>query len=151
MQGILICNTKNIYNMDIDQEQQVEIENCLKSIRKLKLNGLAELNRKFKEEFNIQEEAFTSPSTAKVEEPKEEASAVNVNLKILTVDGDDIKKAFYVYKTVKTIISKIDPSRPSNLGEIKSAIDQGKLILENIPEKEAKDYKKQLENDEKNP
>src|SRR5437016_2354009 len=84
--------------------------------QKLKLNGLAELNRKFKEEFNIQEEAFTSPTTAKVEEPKEEVSAVNVNLKILTVDSD-FKKAFYVYKTIKAIIEKIEPSRPSNLGE----------------------------------
>ena len=136
--------------MDIDQEQQMEIENCLKSIRKLKLNGLAELNRKFKEEFNIQEEAFTSPTTAKVEELKEEASAVNVNLKILTVDSD-FKKAFYVYKTIKAIIEKIEPSRPSNLGEIKGAIDQGKPILENISNLEAENYKKQLENDEKNP
>ena len=136
--------------MDIDQEQQVEIENCLKSIRKLKLNGLAELNRKFKEEFNIQEETIASPATAKVEEPKEEASTVNVNLKILSVDAD-VKKAFHIYKTVKEIVNKNDPSRQANLGEIKNAIDQGKPILENIPEKEAKEYKKQLENDEKNP
>jgi ribosomal protein L7/L12 len=136
--------------MVIDQEQQVEIENCLKSIRKLKLNGLAELNQKIKEEFNIKEEAFAPAASEKVEESKESASTVNVNLKILEVDKE-VKKAVHVYKTVKEIIKKIDPSKQTNLGQIKEAIDQGKPILENIPKSEADNYKKQLENDEKNP
>lgn len=135
--------------MVIDQEQQIEIENCLKSINKLKLNSLAELVRRIKDENNIKEEAIISPSTAKVEEPKE-TSTVNVNLKILAVDKE-VKKAIHVYKTVKEIINKNDPGKQANLGEIKNTIDQGKPILENIPESEAKDYKKQLENDEKNP
>ena len=138
--------------MDIDQEQQVEIENCLKSIRKLKIHGLAELNRRFKEEFNIQEVAFAPPTTTKTEESKE-VSTVNVNLKILAVDKE-VKKAFHVYKTAKEIINKInkdDPSKQTNLGKIKDAIDQGKPVLENIPKSEADKYKKQLENDEKAP
>ena len=134
---------------NLDQEQEEIVENCLKGIRKLKSNGLAELNRRTKEEFNIKEETIVSAATPQVEQQKE-TSTVNVSLKILEV-SKVISKALHVYKTAQEIINTNDPSKHVNIMVPKKMIEEGKLILESIPKTKAEEYKKQLEKDENDP
>ena len=135
--------------MVIDQEQEEEIENCLKSIRKLKSPGLAELNRRIKEEHNIKEEAIVSATTPQVEEQKA-TSTINVSLKILEV-SKEIKKALHVYKVVKEMIESNIPGKQISIMGAKKMIEEDKLILENIPESKANEYKNKIEEDKENP
>src|SRR5688572_14642095 len=130
----------------VDQEQQEEIENCLKSISKLKSDGLAELNRRVKEDFNIKEETVVSASTTSQVEDKKAASDVNVSLKILEVN-QEISKALHVYKTVQSIVNANNQNGQISVMGAKKMIEEGKLILESIPKTEAEKYKKQLEKD----
>src|SRR3954452_15556428 len=118
--------------MVIDQEQEEEIENCLKSIRKLKSPSLAELNRRIKEEHNIKEEAIVSATTPQQVEEQKATGTGNVSLKILEVSGE-IKKAIHVYRTVQKIVNSNVPGKNINTLGAKNMFDEGKgsLILEN--------------------